>query len=116
MALVTPTGGLVYHLRALRYGRAWRPFRAAIERWLVQVLPPGEQLVLVGPSAGHCLPLEHLRRFQRLVVLEPDAVARMLLRRRLRHDNVELRSGDELIEPLLRGRAGLAELLREHCP
>lgn len=113
MALVTPTGGLVYHLRALRYGRAWRPFRAAIARWLTQVLPPSEELVLVGPSAGHCLPMDHLRRFERLVVLEPDALARSILKRRLRHDRVELRTGDELVEPLLRGGPGLVQLLSQ---
>jgi hypothetical protein len=113
MALVTPSGGLVYHLRALRYGRAWRPFRAAVERWLTQALPPSEELVLVGPSAGHCLPLGHLRRFERLLVLEPDALARALLRRRLRAERLELRTKDELVEPLLSGHPGLSELLSE---
>ena len=53
MSLFTPSGGLVYHLRALRYGATlWRPFREVIGEWLVHHLPPDDELVLVGPSGG----------------------------------------------------------------
>lgn len=77
MSLLTPSGGLVYHLRAWRYRAGlWAPFRQAVETWLASaLLGPGE-LVLVGPSGGHCLPEVVLRRFERIVVLEPDPLAR----------------------------------------
>lgn len=114
MALFTPTGGIVYHLRARRHReRSWGPFRRAVGAWLEQALPPAEELVLVGPSAGHCLPLDHLARFARVTVLEPDPFARWLLGRRLRVPRVT-EPRDLLVEPLLTGApAGLDELLRQ---
>src|SRR5215216_4794788 len=76
MSLFTPSGGLVYHARALRHRSGlWAPFRRAVDEWLAEALPPADELILVGPSAGHCLPLERLARFRRLLVLEPDPVA-----------------------------------------
>jgi len=113
MALFSPTGGLVYHARALRHRQAlWRPFRGAVEAWLSAALPPSDELVLVGPSAGHCLPLEHLARFERVLLLEPDGFARFLLRRRLGVSHVTPRSDDLLVAPLLRGEPGLDQLLQ----
>jgi len=113
MSLLSPSGGLIYHLRALRYGGgAWQPFRDHVAAWLRERLPPsGEELVLVGPSAGHCLPIEQLVAFRRLVLLDPDPLARVLLIRKLRRlrADVEIRvePRDLLIEPLLRGGTGL---------
>jgi hypothetical protein len=113
MALFTPTGGIVYHLRARRHReRSWLPFRRAVRGWLEQALPPTEELVLVGPSAGHCLPLDHLNRFARVTVLEPDPVARWLLGRSLRVPSVTERR-DLLVGPLLSDSAGLDHLLRQ---
>jgi hypothetical protein len=112
MSLFTPSGGLVYHLRAWRHREGlWAPFRGAVETWLAGALTGPGELVLVGPSAGHCLPDVVLRRFERFLVLEPDPVARWLLRRRLAPGAIEVESRDLLVEPLLRGRAGLVELL-----
>jgi hypothetical protein len=112
MSLFTPSGGLVYHLRAFRHRAGlWAPFRQAIEAWLgAELSGPGE-LILVGPSAGHCLPEAVLLRFERVLALEPDPVARWLLRRKLTHGALELESRDLLVEPLLRGEQGLPELL-----
>jgi hypothetical protein len=116
MSLFTPSGGLVYHLRALRYGATlWRPFREAIGAWLVHHLPPGDELVLVGPSGGHCLPLAHLRRFRHLRVLEPDPLARLVLRPRVRGTHVEFDVRDRVLTPLLAGDAGLEAVLAD-CP
>lgn len=113
MALFSPTGGLVYHLRARRHReRRWLPFRRAVADWLAGVLPPGDELILVGPSAGHCLPLEHLAQFERVMLLEPDGLARFLLRRRLRVADVTHRAEDLLVAPLVRGAPGLDELLQ----
>lgn len=114
MSLFTPSGGLVYHLRSLRFrDDLWAPYRAALAAWLEPTLPAGEELVLVGPSAGHCLPLPHLARFGRLLVLEPDPVARWWLQRRLPHARIELEHRDLLLEPFLRGGSGLDTLLEQ---
>jgi len=113
MSLFTPSGGLVYHLRALRYRDGlWAPYRAALAEWLERSLPPGDELVLVGPSAGHCLPLEHLARFRSLLVLEPEGLARWLLGRRLPGVRLQVEHRDLLLGPLLAGRPGLDTLLQ----
>ncbi|HVY27636.1 MAG TPA: hypothetical protein VHB79_13875 [Polyangiaceae bacterium] len=118
MPLFSASGGLVYHLRAWRRARAlWQPFRAEMARWLQQRLPATGELVLVGPSAGHCLPLAHLAAFERVTLLEPDPVARFILRRRLleqhHHLRVDVEARDFLLAPLLNGTAGLDALLDE---
>lgn len=74
-------------------------------------MPVADELILVGPSAGHCLPLEHLRRFSRLTVLEPDPVARFLLLHGLGRRNVDVAARDLLVAPLVVGGSGLAQLL-----
>ena len=112
MSLFTPSGGLVYHLRALRYrGGLWAPYRAALAAWLERCLPLAEELILVGPSAGHCLPLARLARFGRLLLLEPDPVARRLLQLRLPGARFAVEHRDLLLGPLLSGGPGLDTLL-----
>jgi len=78
---------------------------------LVEALPARDELILVGPSAGHCLPLEHLRCFSLLTVLEPDPVARFLLQRGLGRRNMNVEARDLLVAPLVVGGSGLADLL-----
>lgn len=112
MPLISPSGGLLYHLRALCYGsRLWQPFRGALAEWLASWLPRHGELILVGPSAGHCLPLGQLRGLARVLVLEPDPLARFWLRQVLPPVRVELESRDLLLWPLLSGRPGLDALL-----
>jgi hypothetical protein len=86
--LFHPSGGLIYHGRALRWQRTlWRPFHAAVAQWLAQWLQQwqgtsqhkAEQLVLVGPSGGYALNADFLAHFARLTVLEPDGLARRIL-------------------------------------
>lgn len=109
---MSPSGGLLYHLRALRYGsELWQPFRSALAAWLATRLPWRGELILVGPSAGHCLPLVELGRFERLLVLEPDPLARLWLARRLPSVRVDVEPRDLLLGPLLSGRPGLDALL-----
>jgi hypothetical protein len=110
--LFSESGGLAYHARALRYrDRAWAPFRAALRAWLVPRLPMSTTLMLVGPSAGHCLPLDSFDRYASVVVLEPDWLARRLLLARLRAPRLQFISEDLLLRPLLEGRDGLEVLL-----
>jgi len=101
--LLDPTGGLVYHLRAARHRRRlWAPFHAAVADWLAGWQPPRAHLAIVGPNAGYALPDGFLARFERVTALEPDPLARWLLRRRpdaarLRFDRLDcLRDADGL--------------------
>ncbi|MFN8544913.1 MAG: hypothetical protein U0807_12035 [Candidatus Binatia bacterium] len=83
MALLGPAGGLVYHWRALRHRRRlWSRFTTPLAGWLAEWTPPEPALLLVGPSAGWCLPAAFLARFATIDAIEPDPLARVLLARR----------------------------------
>jgi len=115
MSLFSPSGGLLYHARALRYRAGlWAPYRAALAAWLEPRLPPAEELILIGPSAGHCLPAAQLSRFQKVLVLEPDPVARRLLALRLAPAKLHFEHRDLLLQPLLSGAVGIDALLDRH--
>lgn len=101
--LFDPSGGLVYHLRALRQRRGrWAAFHAVVAGWLDAWQIAEKALVIVGPNAGYALPDGFLGRFERVVALEPDPIARHLLARRrdaaaLRFDRLDcLRTPDGL--------------------
>src|SRR6478752_1282230 len=112
MALFSLSGGLVYHARAARYRDGlWAPFRREVADWLAAVLPVGDELILVGPSGGHCLPLAQLSRFRRVSVLEPDPIARRLLLSRRAGPRIEVEHRDLLLEPLLGEEPGLDAVL-----
>ncbi len=83
-AILNPAGGLRYHWRAVRHRPRWQPFVQPLAVWLEEWRPSSPHLVLIGPSAGWCLPDALFRRFATLDVLEPDPVAWLLLDRRLR--------------------------------
>ncbi|MDB5813062.1 MAG: hypothetical protein JWN23_179 [Rhodocyclales bacterium] len=51
-----------------------------MQRWLREWQPPTDKLIIVGPSAGYTLNADFLHRWQEIVVLEPDPLARRLLR------------------------------------
>lgn len=79
-----PSGGLTYHLKALRYRHSlWRPFRETVGLWLSTWTPPQTKLLLFGSSGGYCVPPAFLRKFSEVTCIEPDVFARMILRRRL---------------------------------
>lgn len=83
MALLDASGGLVYHARALRWRRSlWQPFGGIVAGWLQAWQPTCEELVIIGPSAGYTLDAAFLAGFRRIVILEPDPLARALFRRR----------------------------------
>lgn len=97
-ALWGPAGGIRYHVRALRYARQlWEPFRWPLGDWLLRWQTVEPTLLLVGPSAGYNLQPFLLERFRKVVVLEPDPLARWLLQRRLARVPLDPRPTLELI-------------------
>lgn len=84
MSRPTPgrSGGLRWHGRAfLRHKALWAPFREALADFLARWQPSTRSLILVGPSAGWCLPDAFLRRFDRIIAVDPDGWARLLFSR-----------------------------------
>jgi hypothetical protein len=114
---LTPAGGLVYHVRALRFRRAlWAPFEQALATWLEAWDPGSDTALLVGPSAGYCLADRFLARFRDVVVLEPDPVARLVLARRLARlgvARVAACADDLLVRGLLAPERDLRDLLAD---
>ena len=83
------TGGPVWHARALwRRGHMWKDFRHEIEIWLSQWPVRSHELLLIGPSAGWCLPKNFLRRFSVVHAMDPDPFAAFLFR--LNHPRARL--------------------------
>ena len=73
------TGGLVWHLRALRARTGlWQTFRDDVERWLANWQPQTSSLVIIGPSAGWCLPVSFLTRFAQIHCVDIDPLASWL--------------------------------------
>lgn len=88
------SGGLWWHLRAMRYRRLHGPFRRAIAGFLGDWAPGSAELIIVGPSAGWCLPRQFLLRFSRLVLIDLDTSAPFFFSVRhagsLRHGGVRI--------------------------
>ncbi len=75
------TGGFYWHMRALVARQSlWAPFRNEIENWLTGWSPSHRKLLLVGPSAGWCLPDSFLKRFDEIVAVDIDPLARPLFK------------------------------------
>lgn len=104
--LTDPSGGLAYHWLAWRRRAAWQPFHGWIRARLDAWRPDSETLVLVGPSGGYALERSFLSRWRRITVLEPDPLARGLLRRRFAQLPIRFLSLDALALP--HGPAALA--------
>ena len=82
---MSSSGGLTYHLRALRFAKNyWQGHRKGTQKFLEAWNPKASALVLVGPSAGYSLPEEFLNRFTQIIAIEPDAIARLLFAARLK--------------------------------
>src|SRR5262245_55213637 len=82
--LITPTGGLIYHARALRFSaKRWAPFRREVATWLEGWQPRERALLLVGPSGGYSLSEEFLRRFETVSAIDPDPLSRYIFSLRL---------------------------------
>jgi hypothetical protein len=113
-AWLNPAGGLRYHARGFRFGKTlWYGFRFALAEWLYAWQPPERRLVIVGPSAGYCFQPFFFERFEEVLCLEPDPVARRLFEFRLKRAPLETRprlrfeSRDLLLDDPERFRARL---------
>jgi hypothetical protein len=79
--LLAPSGGLEWHLRALRHrNRLWADFRAELRAWLAQWRPEARDLLLLGAGAGWCLPDDFLARFGGIHAVDLDPLAPLLFR------------------------------------
>ena len=84
--LISPSGGLFYHGRALRMrNELWLPFRTQLRTWIEawNITDKNRPLILVGPSAGWCLPIQWILNFSEVLIVEPDPLARKIFRWRL---------------------------------
>jgi hypothetical protein len=70
-----------------------------VRRWLTDWRPDSNHLVLIGPSGGYAFTAQFLARFARISVLEPDPLARWLLRRRFPGVGFDWQDGEYLPQP-----------------
>ena len=79
-ALFIPSGGPVWHWRALWRQWRWAGFKTELAQHLAHWNPPSERLLLMGPSAGWCLPTSFLTRFKTIDAVDIDPLAPALFR------------------------------------
>jgi hypothetical protein len=85
---MSSSGGLIYHLRALRFGhQEWKNHTDSVhdflEAWMASQHHARETtLVLIGPSGGYSLPLKWIGSFSKIIAYEPDAIARKIFNSR----------------------------------
>jgi hypothetical protein len=91
---LSPGGGLVWHARAFRWRNRWKPFIGQLEQWLSGWQPPSASLLLLGPSAGWCLPTSFLLGFKNIHAVDFDPLAPLIFQalhgRALRQAKVRL--------------------------
>ena len=106
------TGGLNWHVHAVRSLNRWLPTREKIAQFLAGIEPQQTHLLLIGPSAGWMLPTPWLTRFQRIDVVDIDPLVPLLFR--LRHGKVLREHGTQLRFHRQDAIAGLPQVLRLH--
>lgn len=114
MNLFRPSGGLVYHWRALKNGRRWRTFRRDVAQWLDFWDCSKEHLVLIGPSGGHTLPTKWLRSFQKIDAYDLDPLAKFFFQLRHRHPALTFHQKDMFWREGRLSLAPMQEVLAEH--
>jgi len=87
--MLRPSGGALYHLRALTRQALWRDFSRQIAEWLDQWQTPTEELILIGPSGGYTLPTPWLRSFKKITAYDIDPLAPWFFHRQHRLPNVK---------------------------
>jgi hypothetical protein len=114
MRLFRPSGGLLYHLRALRSRTRWRGFCESLEKWLFAWRKPGGILVLIGPSGGYTLPSDWLRGFSKIYAYDIDPLAGWFFR--LRHPGleVEFQQADVFSRNGILSTVAIESLVRRH--
>jgi len=96
---MSQSGGLVWHLRALRYRRRlWAPFIRELDQWLAAWQPPERHLLILGSSAGWTLSPAFCARFERIVCVDLDPLALRLFRWLHAHRHTTLVRCDAMTE------------------
>jgi len=106
------TGGLNWHIHALRSLPRWLPTRERIAQFLADIEPTQSHLLLIGPSAGWMLPTPWLTRFKQIDVYDIDPLVPLLFG--LRHGKVLREHSVALRFHRQDAIAGLPKILREH--
>lgn len=73
--LICPSGGLGWHYRAFRYRRIWSPLLRNLDAWLATWRHNNRRLLILGASAGWCLPSRFLSRYEHITAVDMDPVA-----------------------------------------
>jgi len=76
--LFGPSGGLLWHWRALSSWRAHAELRKCLQDWFGNWRPAAKALVLIGPSAGWTLPFKLLARFSTIIAIDLDPASQPL--------------------------------------
>lgn len=106
------TGGLNWHVHALKSLKRWLPTRELIAQFLAQVQPTQPNLVLIGCSAGWMLPTPWLARFKNIDVYDIDPLVPFLFG--LRHARTLKAEGVTVQYHRSDAIAGLPTLLQKH--
>lgn len=114
MSWFRPSGGLVFHWRALIGGWRWRTFRRDVAQWLDIWDCPTEELVIIGPSGGHTLPKKWLHKFGRIIGYDLDPLAKFFFQLRHRHPNVEFIERDMFWRDGRLSLTPLKQVLEDH--
>ena len=78
-SILHDSGGLTYHWRSLRFrGHLWEAHLKSTQAFLLEWNPDSKVLYLIGPSGGYSLPRPWLKKFDRIIAIEPDPVARLI--------------------------------------
>ena len=84
-SVLNPSGGLVYHISALRHRNVkWKKYRENIENWLMSWPVREGDLLLIGPSAGYSLSSTFLSQYRKVDAIDLDPIARKLFYRQHR--------------------------------
>lgn len=109
---MNPSGGLLWHWRAWRSQKLWRPTCEQISTWLEQVHPHSSELILIGASAGWMMPSSWLQTFKKVMIWDIDGLAEPLFR--WRHGTALKASETALVFHRVDAFVNLGALLSAH--
>jgi hypothetical protein len=80
--MFSASGGLAYHLLALKSQKRWLPYTIEVKRlisiWLQSLPRQTKQIILVGHSGGYSLPVNELKKFE-LICIDTDVLSHSIL-------------------------------------